>query len=83
MTTHEFGLTTVPEAGANVIPSRFGSILPQFTSPIDLDTADARRTTGALVHAGLIAATTLKLVGQRVAAALTPAGLQALDIPVL
>jgi hypothetical protein len=33
-----------------------------------------------LVHAGLIAATTLKLVGQRVAAALTPAGRQALDL---
>jgi hypothetical protein len=33
-----------------------------------------------LVHAGLIAATTLKLASQRVAAALTPAGRQALDI---
>jgi len=33
-----------------------------------------------LVHAGLIAATTLKLVSQRVAAALTPAGRQALDV---
>jgi hypothetical protein len=32
-----------------------------------------------LVRAGLIAATTLALVGQRVAAALTPAGHQALD----
>ena len=35
-----------------------------------------------LVHAGLIAATTLRLVSQRVAAALTPAGRQALDTPV-
>ncbi len=34
-----------------------------------------------LVHAGLIAATTLKPIGQRVAAALTPAGQQALAIP--
>jgi hypothetical protein len=34
-----------------------------------------------LVHAGLIAATTLKLVGERVAAALTPAGRQALSGP--
>ena len=33
-----------------------------------------------LVHAGLIAATALKLVSQRVAAALTPAGRQALDM---
>ena len=34
-----------------------------------------------LVRAGLIAATTLKLVGERVAAALTPAGRQALSVP--
>jgi|tagenome__1003787_1003787.scaffolds.fasta_scaffold20679878_2 hypothetical protein len=34
-----------------------------------------------LVRAGLIAAATLKLVGERVAAALTPAGRQALDVP--
>jgi hypothetical protein len=36
-----------------------------------------------LVRAGLIAATTLALVGQRVAAALTAAGHQALDGPAL
>jgi len=33
-----------------------------------------------LVHAGLIAATTPKLVSQRVTAALTPTGRQALDV---
>jgi hypothetical protein len=33
-----------------------------------------------LVRAGLIAAATLGLVGQRVAAALTPAGREALDV---
>jgi hypothetical protein len=34
-----------------------------------------------LVRVGLIAATPLELVGQRVAAALTPAGRQALGVP--
>jgi hypothetical protein len=34
-----------------------------------------------LVRAGLISATTLELVGQRVGAALTPAGQQALGVP--
>jgi hypothetical protein len=34
-----------------------------------------------LVHAGLIAPTTLKPIGQRVSAALTPAGQHALGIP--
>jgi hypothetical protein len=36
-----------------------------------------------LVRAGLIAAATLGLVGQRVAATVTPAGRQALGIPAL
>jgi hypothetical protein len=76
MTTREFRLTTPPESVANVIARREGkSFLDRPTR------SGAQSAAHHLVRAGLIAATTLKLVGERVAAALTPAGRQALSVP--